>query len=202
MLCTVVKPCSISTGLLLSLVYSWPEAACLGISCPCHDCCRGNSQSPIPSERSKIRELRNRIFILVGFQNLCWLFGPFGLWEHTGGVSVGPMPQGNKRWCLDKGNLISGSWASVVLWMIRYYLKSLFSCFRKDPLLTCVNLDQAEVALMNVICKYPPECLSIALKSYHCHFQPAAWSVWFHYLLWLLFPQWVLELHINPKDPL
>lgn len=80
MLCVVAKPCSISTA---PRDYLWSTAdqklLPLHLLSLAHDCSWGNSQNPIPSEQSKIRELRNRIFRHVGFQNLCRLFGAFGL---------------------------------------------------------------------------------------------------------------------------
>lgn len=70
----------------LSLVYSWSEKTCFCTSGNCSWLLEKILKSLIPSEQSTVKELRNRIFTLLGFQNFHWLFGPFGLWEYTGAV--------------------------------------------------------------------------------------------------------------------
>lgn len=89
------------------------------------------------------------------------------------GVSFGSC-FGDRRLCLDKGNPISNSWALDALWMVALCHKSLLSQFIKDPFLTHLNFYQALVMLMNVICKYQPECLSVAYQSYLHQLQPSA----------------------------
>lgn len=117
-------------------------------------------------------------------------------------VSFGFIPRGDRRWCLDKGNL--SSWALGVLWRIVLYHKSLLTHFTEDPR-THLNFNQAVVTLMHVICKYQPECLSVAYQSYfhHLQLQPSAIQkglVWLHYCLQSLFHQWLLELQTNSKQ--